>query len=204
MGRTELGADRMRGELAWGEPALRRNVWHPDENLIFEELSPQTSIIASLENSDAELRSSKGKLYKKPTLLAYRQGIQHYLQTYCPTIVSISSNPTGFSKVRGKHEFLLSLFILFTCALCVCFKPICTLYFSFVFISIWREIYTCMCLKCSVSTSTVYLGMTMEMKHQEYAVIGDHPPISEVDIVKLKACMSSRQVLTVQQSCSTR
>ena len=44
----------------------------------------------------------------------------------------------------------------------------------------------------------------MEMKQQGYAVIGDYPPISEVDLVKLKTSMSSQQVLTVRQSCSTR
>ena len=37
-------------------------------------------------------------------------------------------------------------------------------------------------LKCSASTFTVYLGMTMEIKHQGYAVIDHHPPFSEVDL----------------------
>ena len=70
-------------------------------------------------------RHAKGVFYKKTTLLEYRQWIQRYLQTYCPTIVIdfIESN-RFFQKVRGKHEFLLSLFILFTCALCVCCKLI--------------------------------------------------------------------------------
>ena len=106
---------------------------------------------------------------RKPLRWHIDRGFSVICRPIVQLLSSISSNPTGFSKVRGKHECLLSLFILFTCALCVCFELICTLYI--VFISIWREIYTCMCLKCSLSTSTVYLGMTMEMKHQGYAVI---------------------------------
>ena len=65
---------------------------------------------------------------------------------------------------------------------CVCFKLTCTLYFTFVFISIWREIYTCMFSKCSGLTYTVYLRMTMEMKYQEYAVIDHHMPIRLVKL----------------------
>ena len=74
-GRTELEANRMWGELAWDELHLGLNVWHPGESIIFEELSPAYLINAS---SVAELRSPKGELYKKTTLLSYRQGIQRY------------------------------------------------------------------------------------------------------------------------------
>ena len=142
MVRTELGADRKWDELAWGEPALGRNV---SDTRVLKSCLPQTSRPWKI------LLTNSGPQRESCTRKPLRWHFDRRFSVTCRPIVqllsSISSNPTDFSKVRGKHEFLLSLFILFTCALCVCFKLICTLYFSFVFISIWREIYTWMCLK---------------------------------------------------------
>ena len=114
MGRTELGADRKWDEVAWGEPALGRNVWHPG----FEELSPAD--LASLENSVDELRSPKGELYKKTTSLTYRQEIQRYLQTYCPTIVTdfIESNRL-FKGTRKTRISTFTFHIVYVCAVCL-------------------------------------------------------------------------------------
>ena len=55
------------------------------ENIVFEELSPG-ELNRVLGRFYVELRTPKGELYKKTTLLTYRQGIQRHLQDIRPTI----------------------------------------------------------------------------------------------------------------------
>ena len=107
MGRTELGADRMWGELAWGEPALGRNGWKHNFRTVVARRRPWKNLLL---NSSLQ----RGSCTRKPLCWHIYRGFSVTCRPIVKLLSSISSNPTGFSKVRGKHEFLLSIFILFT------------------------------------------------------------------------------------------
>jgi hypothetical protein len=138
-----------------------------------------------------EFRNNKGDMYKKNTLLSYRQGIQRFLQSIRPDVDIIKgpqfreSNKFFKGWTPDLHESILSAYINFT-------NYIEHTRFGIRLTAIFRGLKIVFIFEQKI-------GMTMELKRQGQANIDHHPPISDANLIKMYDYLSSSDSAPVLQ-----